>query len=45
MRTLITLGLVDIDGEADKASAFIENPRVSLWVAVFDAIKMDSWGN
>lgn len=45
MRTLITLGLVDIDGDADKVAAFIESPRVSVWVAVFDAIKMDSWGN
>ena len=45
MRTLITLGLVDIDGDADKAAQFIEQPRVALWVAVFDAIKLDSWGN
>ena len=45
MRTLITLGLVDIDGDADKAAQFIEQPRVALWVAAFDAIKLDSWGN
>jgi hypothetical protein len=45
VRKLFELGLVSIDGDTDKALAFIANPHARLGAPLNDYIAAITWGN